>query len=279
MKSRKRDLFMETRDFLQSELTKIEAWEKEQSGLWFWERLGRLPFKLLDKITPKFVHQKIGLLLDELGSYLQNGGKYVTSEKAVLKAIAEKVEKPIEKIEDVEDLPLTIMTVVSTELKDRHSKLAAVQGATTGIGGFLTLAVDIPALLGLSLKTLQDIAIIHGYSPNEKEERIFIIKCLQFASADVVGKNAILKELSAYYNKESHSTEMMSQLQGWREVVYTYRDQMGWKKLFQMIPIAGIVFGAFTNRSMIQAIAEAGTMLYRKRRIMERLHSEERSID
>ena len=60
-------------------------------------------------------------------------------------------------------------------------------------------------------------------------------------------------------------------MQGWREVVFSYRDQMGWKKLFQMIPIAGLVFGAFINRSAVNDIAEAGKMLYRKRRIIERL--------
>ncbi len=47
---------------------------------------------------------------------------------------------------------------------------------------------------------------------------------------------------------------------------------MGWKKLFQMIPIAGILFGAIANKGMIQDVAEAGTMLYRKRRIYEKLN-------
>ena len=38
-----------------------------------------------------------------------------------------------------------------------------------------------------------------------------------------------------------------------------------------MIPIAGLIFGAFINRSAVNDIAEAGMMLYRKRRILERL--------
>ena len=70
---------------------------------------------------------------------------------------------------------------------------------------------------------------------------------------------------------ESSKREVLSELQGWREVVFSYRDQLGWKKLFQMIPIAGLVFGAFINRSAVNDIAEAGKMLYRKRRLVERL--------
>ncbi|WP_243297358.1 EcsC family protein [Bacillus litorisediminis] len=256
---------------LQDELKKIEKWEKDQSGLWFWERIGRLPFKLLDKITPKFIHKKIGILLDELGNYISTGGQYLTSEKLVLRALEKQTGTQVHSISGAASLPLEVMEKASQELSESRIKLATVQGATTGIGGIFTLAIDIPALLGLSLKTLQEIAIIHGYDPNDKSERVFIVKCLQFSSADIVGKKAILNQLSHFYSRETQSNEMLSQLQGWREVVYTYRDQYGWKKFFQMIPIAGILFGAFNNRSMLQDISEAGTMLYRKRRIIERM--------
>lgn len=120
------------------------------------------------------------------------------------------------------------------------------------------------------MKALQELAICYGYDPNEKSERLFVVKCLQFASSDIVGKRAVLEELSRMTGDEEKS-QMMSQLQGWREVVNAYRDNFGWKKLFQMVPIAGMVFGAFINRGTLKDVAEAGKMLYRKRRILERL--------
>ncbi|MBM7647651.1 hypothetical protein JOC78_000572 [Bacillus ectoiniformans] len=263
---------METKEGLINELSFVEKWEKSQKQDWFWERLTRLPFKLLDRLTPKYVHEKISQLLDEIGSYIQTGGQYLTQKNYVLKKVqAHHSDRRIESIYDVASVPLATMDAVSEDLKKNRGDLATVQGATTGVGGIFTLAADIPALLGLSLKTLQEIAISYGYNPDSREERIFIIKCLQFTSSDVVGKKAILKELSSYYQGRSDQQEIMSQLQGWREVVYTYRDQFGWKKLLQMVPVAGMVFGAFTNRSMIHDIAETGRMLYRKRRILERL--------
>jgi len=262
---------LENKEELKKELHIIEKWEKDQGNLWIWERLGRLPFKFLDKITPQFVHKKVGVLLDEIGNYIQNGGKYLVSEKQLFEMIKKETNQSMVTMDEIKNIPLSTMNTISQKLTENRKKVATVQGATTGIGGIFTLAIDVPALLAISLKTLQEIAIIHGYDPNEKNERIFIIKCLQFSSADIVGKKAILKELSGYYQNGSQSGEMMSQLEGWREVVYTYRDQFGWKKLFQMVPIAGMIFGAFTNRSMINDLAEAGVMLYRKRRIMERL--------
>lgn len=271
---------MESKEELQSYLTEIEAWEDDQKGLFFWEKLGRLPFKLLDKVTPKFIQEKIGILVNELGSYIQTGGKYLISEKSMIKKIRKTtVNLEIETIEDVAKMPLKDMIKVSDELQGERVKFATVQGASTGFGGIFTLVVDIPVVLGTALKTLQEIAIIHGYNPNEKTERVFIVKCMQFASADIVGKEAILKELATMNEKKNSSEDMISQLKGWQEVFFTYRDQFGWKKLFQMIPIAGMLFGAIANKGMIKDVSEAGIMLYRKRRIYEKLHeSELRSV-
>lgn len=262
---------MESKDELLEELIIIEKWEKNQKGLWLWEKISRLPFKVLDKMTPQFIHDKLAVLLEEIGVYIQSGGKYLTHEKNLYRMIEKEADRPIHSVLDIKNLPLQTMNKISHEVIRKRKKFATIQGASTGIGGVFTLAVDIPALLAISLKTLQEIAIIHGYDPNEKSERIFIIKCLQFSLADIVGKRAILNELTSYYRNERISGEMMSQLQGWREVVTTYRDQFGWKKLFQMVPIAGVIFGAFTNRAMLNDLSDAGMMLYRKRRIMERL--------
>ncbi len=263
---------MENQEQLKIYLQEIEAWEKDQKGLWFWERLGRIPFKILDKMTPAFIQQKLALLVDELGSYVQSGGKYLINEQTMIQKIRnQSSHQNIFAISDIGNIPLEEMIALSDKLQKERVKLATVQGASTGFGGIFTLAIDIPFILGMALKTLQEIAIIHGFDPNDKMERIFIVKCLQFTSADIVGKEAILKEISSMHDNQQVSETMISQLQGWQEVFFTYRDQMGWKKLFQMVPIAGMIFGAYANKGMMQDVAETGIMLYRKRRIYEKL--------
>ncbi|MBU8694508.1 EcsC family protein [Bacillus altitudinis] len=263
---------MEEREWLKAQLKEIEKWEKAQQKVWFWEKLSRLPFQMLDKLTPAFIQKKIGVLLDEMGHYIQSGGVYLTSEKGIIHQFQKKcADESIQRIEDIEAAPIEVMDVISDQMGKNRTNLATVQGATTGVGGMFTLAADIPAVLGLSLKTLQDIAVTYGYDPKNKEERVFIIKCLQLNSADVVGKKSILKELKSYHASEGKHENMISQIQGWREVVYNYRDSFGWKKLFQLVPIAGILFGAASNRSQLKGIAETGIMQYRKRRILTRL--------
>ncbi|CAM4270329.1 hypothetical protein FHS16_002033 [Paenibacillus endophyticus] len=273
----------DTKEQLQASLQEIEAWEKAQKDLWFWEKLGRLPFMLLDKVTPKFIQAKLGQAVDEIGSYIQNGGKYLISERSIIERLQRNAtqsgfilgdEEHVHTLEHAAQMPLAVMNETAVQLASSRSTMATLQGATTGIGGIFTLAIDIPAVLGLSLKVIQEIAICYGFDPKLKEERVFAVKVMQFASSDIVGKKAIIEELSSYENA-SGSKQMMSQLQGWREVVAVYRDNFGWKKLFQMIPVAGMLFGAFINRGMLNDVAEAATMLYRKRRVLVKLDENE----
>lgn len=269
---------IETKESLLQGLKEVEAWEKEQNDLWFWEKLGRLPFVLLDRITPKFVREKLGTAVDEMAAFLETGGTYLVKDEAVYSRFRDKVgPEQVLDAQAIAEAPLVIMNDVAKEMRESRATFATVQGATTGIGGIFTLALDIPLLLGTSLKVLQEMALCYGYRPEEKRERLFVVKCLQFASSDIVGKKAILEELSQFDHPAAQK-DVMAQLQGWREVVVTYTENFGWKKLFQMVPIAGILFGAYLNRSTVQDVAEAGMMLYRKRRILERLRqSEERS--
>lgn len=158
---------METKQFLEQELKKIEQWEHDQKDLWFWEKLGRLPFKVLDKLTPPIVHKKLGQLFDELGSYIQSGGQYLVNDVKMLEKFS------VASIEQIAHLPLETMDRVCDELVESRITFAQYQGATTGVGGLFTLAIDIPAMLGLALKTLQEIAIAYGYDPKEKKRTHF----------------------------------------------------------------------------------------------------------
>ncbi|WP_179031738.1 EcsC family protein [Paenibacillus kribbensis] len=277
--------YRESQDLLRHELKTIEAWEKEQKDIFFWEKIGRWPFMLLDRLTPKIIKDKLEQLLNELGSFIQNGGKYLVKEETVLNKLKQTAREHITRqngtdldhssesawgLKQSAELPLTIMDQTADEIISGRVTFATAQGVTTGIGGVFTIAADIPILLGLSLKVLQEMALCYGFNPDDKQERIFIIKCMQFASSDIVGKKAVLEEL-ALFDDPSRQAQVFSQMQGWREVVNTYRDQFGWKKLLQMVPIAGILFGSIANRSAIRDVAEAGKMLYKKRRILIRL--------
>lgn len=72
---------MESRETLDRELEHILKWENEQKDLFIWDKIGRLPFVMLDKVMPKALKQKIGDALNEVGQYLQTGGKFLVQKK------------------------------------------------------------------------------------------------------------------------------------------------------------------------------------------------------
>lgn len=293
---------IESREYLESQLETILKWEKEQKDIFFWEKIGRIPFMLLDRLTPKIVRDKVGEALNEIGSFIQSGGKYLVRKKSVMFVLAGTAARGAEGLKDsleaetagsgkeegtVSDrhehdseamltldeaskLPIHVMDAAADGITTKRVKFAAAQGAATGIGGIFTIAADIPLVLGQSLKVLQEMALCYGYDPDNPRERVFIVKCLQFSSADIVGKKAVLEELAVFDDVEK-SDQVFSQLQGWREVVQSYTDSFGMKKLFQLIPIAGIIFGSISNKGTIGDVAETGKMLYKKRRINQRL--------
>ncbi|PYE48534.1 EcsC family protein [Paenibacillus barcinonensis] len=280
---------MESRETLDRELAQIIKWEKEQKDLFIWDKIGRLPFVMLDKAMPKALKQKIGESLNDVGQYLQTGGKFLVQKKKVAKLLQEEAERAgygltdygyrleqdaeaeiTAKMYSVEKLPMEVLDRVADNITDSRSKFAAAQGAATGFGGIVTIAADIPIVMGLSLKVLQEMALCYGFDPDDPLERIFIVKCLQFSSADIVGKKAIIEELADYDNPDK-LVEVVSQMQGWREVFNSYSESFGWKKLFQLVPVAGMIFGSVSNKNTIQDVAEVGKMLYKKRLILQRL--------
>ncbi|MEY8350245.1 EcsC family protein [Bacillus cereus] len=260
---------MDAKELLLKEIAMIEQWEKEQEDLWFFEKWGKIPFATLDKLTPKFIHKKINLLLDELSQYLNSGSKYLIHPQSTIKKFENATS-----LTDVQKFPLSEMDAIVDKIIENRKSVATAQGATTGFGGIFTLAIDIPAVLSISLNVLQEIAICYGYNPEDMHERLFIVKCLQFSSSDIVGKQTILHELKHFDSRTTHD-DSMSQVKSWREVFTVYRDNYGWKKLFQIIPVAGMIFGAYFNRKTIEEIAEVGKMLYKKRRVLDRLEEME----
>lgn len=293
---------MDSRETLNQELEVIMRWEQEQKDTAWWDKLGRLPFALLDRVMPKGLRDKLAKALNEVGQFVQDGGKYLVQPSQVVKLLKEEaaktgysnssVDQSAEHSTDhsvdhsfdtgergkkadssrevVQQLPLHVLDQAAQHITERRVKFAAAQGATTGIGGAVTMIADIPLVLGLSLKVLQEMALCYGFDPDEPQERVFIVKCLQYSSADIVGKQAILEELVDYDNPE-RQVQIISQIQGWREVILSFQESFGWKKLFQLVPIAGMWFGSVSNRNTIRDVAETGHMLYKKRLILHRL--------
>ncbi len=63
----------ETRAQLEQELQQIAKWEKDQRGSSWMDRIGRIPFAVLDRLTPRFIRDKLGVALNEIGRFIPIG--------------------------------------------------------------------------------------------------------------------------------------------------------------------------------------------------------------
>ena len=95
------------------------------------------------------------------------------------------------------------MDQICENLGKNRANTAAVQGATTGVGGLFTLAVDIPAILGLSLKTLQDIAVSYGYDPKEKRSGCLLLNVCSSALLILSGKGRSFRNSADTINHQA----------------------------------------------------------------------------
>lgn len=70
---------------LENELKKLKNGKRNSRKHGFGKGSAGQLFKVLDKLTPAFIQDKIGLPLDEIGGFIQNGGQYLTSEKHLIR--------------------------------------------------------------------------------------------------------------------------------------------------------------------------------------------------
>lgn len=259
---------METKKILEEELKKVEKWEKEQYDDGLIAKIQRMPFKLLDKITPKFIHEKIEQATNEMLNFLNDEKNILVNKKMIMEEYKDVIKREIE-LDEIKNMNINSMSEVADNIINKRKKASFYQGATTGFGGAFTLVVDIPLVLTNALKTIQEVGLSYGYEQNAIKEKIYAVKVLQFTASDVVGKKKLSKELTHYGVYDGK--EAISTVKGWREVFQNFRDSYGWKKLLQTVPVVGIVFGAFVNKSYIEDIGEAANMFYKKRKITERL--------
>lgn len=164
-----------------------------------------------------------------------------------------------------------------------HIVYAATEGGATGATGLLGLAADIPALLTISLRLVQQMGICYGYDVRKEEEREYILQILRTGLAgsikDKMGFLLGLKQfeqilLKVSWKKMTESLarkeiSKLSTLAAIRQFAKSIGIQLTKRKALQMVPMVGAVSGALFNATFLNDAGRAAYMSYRHRRIAE----------
>ncbi|MCY2963793.1 MAG: EcsC family protein [Planctomycetota bacterium] len=161
--------------------------------------------------------------------------------------------------------------------------IAATEGGATGALGLVGLVADIPALMTIAFRIIQQIGTCYGYDVTTEAERAYVLHILRTGSTgDLKAKMEFLiglKQIEQILLKvtwrrmgEAWAQKELSALAALgaaRNFAKSLGLQVTKRKSLQMVPVVGALVGASFNATFINDIGRAAYMSFRRRWIAE----------
>lgn len=188
----------------------------------------------------------------------------------------------IEDLGDMKSLTIDQLRFISNQHLARQRLLSLSQGSLAGIGGLFLVALDLPLMLTINLRSIQLVAMTYGYDLKKPYELMLVLKVFHVATLPKTmqkeGWHNLLQELDEcedewllFNDKNNYkSTVWLQQLIkqiGKGLILHLLR-----KKLIQGIPLFGIAIGATSNYFLTKQVSEIAHQFYQKRFLLEKGH-------
>lgn len=199
----------------------------------------------LNNILPEKYHEALTFAIKNMVKLVLTGSQYMTNKTYPNMTLVER-EKLIRK-----------------KIKS-YKRVAMIEGAGTGAGGFLMGLADFSLLLGIKIKLLYEIASIYGFNIRDFRERLYILNIFQLAFSSQERINEVFEKMENWEEYSKLLPVSMNQFD-WRTFQQEYRDYIDLAKLAQMLPGIGAVVGFYTNGKLIDKLGETAMNGYRMR--------------
>lgn len=261
---------MRLTDYERQARKQIEAWQHGEAGLV--SRMLNWAMQPMDWVVKRVITEDIESQVDEavsgMLSMLNDASEWTYDVSGVLEQARKKGIKA-EKIEDLRDVPLETLDPIAREHTNENALLAAIEGGGAGLGGAFLIAADIPLLITINLRLIQQIGASYGFAMQGPGYRPLVLSIFNVASSSSKeAKNDAMREASVAGAALARDQEYRGRVSG------TFREQnrhlpreivkniLG-RKLAQSIPIAGAAVGAGINYWFTTETAETAYMLMR----------------
>ncbi|KPU45472.1 EcsC protein family protein [Oxobacter pfennigii] len=199
----------------------------------------------VNTIIPDKFHQVITEAIKNMVKAVLTGSEFITGYPLVAAPLEERERKVRERI-------------------NFYKGTAAVEGASTGAGGFLLSLADFPLLLSIEMKFLFDTASLYGFDVRNYKERLYILYIFQLAFSSPVKIAENYKQLKDW-KKIYDELPMDINSFDWRTFQQEYRDYIDLAKMLQMLPGIGAVAGAYANYKLLDKLGKTAMNAYRLR--------------
>ena len=185
----------------------------------------------------------------------------------------------VSKIEELQTKNLSLSDKLADTVHNYAIAMAMAEGGATGATGLFGIAVDIPALLTLSLRTIHKIGLCYGYRADTFEEKNFVLDVLSAASSNTPKEKAIalfnlnaMKQIikkQAWKAIEKMAEKAIAEKKLTNEVVIHLVRQVTTnftkRKATQVIPVVGAFVGSAMSADFVKDVGWAATRIYQKR--------------
>jgi hypothetical protein len=145
--------------------------------------------------------------------------------------------------------------------KRRHASLARLEGAATGVGGFVTLLPDLVGLAWIQSRLVFFIAAAYGYDPHDpmRPAELLVLTGLYpdpaSARAALDGAGATIAE--TYVGSRVSRDEALA-----RRLLRMVGKRTGRRIAGRLIPFFAVAFNAVTNERDTRALADRAIRFY-----------------
>lgn len=267
-------------NYVTDALSEIDKWEKE--GPSFLAQVGDIILwpaqKTAELLIPDGLFDAVGTAIQGFLAGLGTVSDFTVNRDAIDAAVSKRRSGAVGSVSH-----LRAADAQANECWAWNVGYAALEGGATGALGLPGLAADIPALMTISLRQIQEIAMSYGYDTRTPQEFDYMLQVLRTAATgDIRAKmefllmlkqieqillNVTWKKMTA--DLAAKQMSQLSLLAAIKQFAKSLGIQLTKRKALQSVPIVGVLVGASFNGAFLNDIGRASYMCYRRRFIEE----------
>lgn len=238
-----------------------------------------LSFEKLDQDVRDQFFKSMDNWLFQLHAFIQHSESQLNTIERLLKE-ARMFDEQIDQIADMKQLSIDQLTYLADQQISKYRVYSFTQGGLSGTGGVL-LGIDIPAMIMLNLRAVQNIALVYGYDVNIPFEMMTSLKVFHASTLPKrmrgTGWNRLIEEAHQtkdqyfyFYEDSEELTDETWLEQPLVQILKSIVIMMFRKKLIQGVPIIGMAIGASMNYKLSRQVTEFAHHYYKMRYLMEK---------
>ncbi|WP_458412224.1 EcsC family protein [Schinkia sp. CFF1] len=241
-----------------------------------WLEIG---FDKLDPAVKEQFFKSLDNWLFHLHAFMQGSDSQMMAQDRLLKA-ARLLDEDVDQVSDMKRLTIDQLGFFADQQMAKYRIYSLTQGGLAGTGGAL-LGVDIPAMIMINLRAVQNIANVYGYDVNIPYEMMTSLKVFHAATLPkrmrAAGWSKLIEEAQQFNDKFYYLYEKDEELtnETWLEqplvqILKSMVIMMLRKKVIQGLPLIGMAFGAGMNYKLSRQVTEFAHHYYQMRYLIEK---------